>query len=228
MRRPQWSARLKRTSTEAPPIPIDVPAQMRGWNTHSDAHVAGPSSIVHSTPRGPRSGTLVKQSPKTLRKRTHILADSPPKSAKLPGFYNSFANETPIRPTQNRKVNNRDMSEIRGDRKGKGRTSVFDDRSQFSSTGPPPPSPPSSPSRGRTFTHIELPSDDILAYAVDSENIADDNRDMCDIDMMDDNADESMMEELDEIDSPNWQEEVRVSLSAYRCAPIVVFCSFTG
>lgn len=191
--------------------------------------VAGPSSFVHSTPRRPQSGTLVKESPKTLQKRAHISADSPKKSAKLPGFYNSFANETPIRSTQNRKVNNRDMSDIReGDRKGKGRASVFDDRSQFSSTGPPPPSPPSSPSRGRTVTHIEPPSDDILAYAVDNGNIVDDNPDMFDIDMMDDNADESMAEELDEIRSPNWQEEVCVGLSAYRCPSIVVFFSFTG
>jgi hypothetical protein len=67
-----------------------------------------------------------------------------------------------------------------------------------------------------------MPSNDALVYAGDERNIAIDNADMCDVEMMDENADDSMAEELDEISSPNWQEEVRINVYVCRCPLHVV------
>src|SRR6202044_1105126 len=109
-----------------------VPAQMSGWNSHYETRTAGPSNFLHETPRRPRFGTLTKESPKTIRNRK-TLPHSPKKSAKLPGFYNSFAASTPFRASQHQNVNvtNSDMGEIWGDDwKGKGRASVSGQQSQ--------------------------------------------------------------------------------------------------
>ena len=211
MRKPSWSARSRKINTEAPSTPIDVPIQMSGWNSHHETRTAGPSNFLHETPQRPRFDTLTKESPKTIRNRK-MLAHSPKKSAKLPGFYNSFAASTPVRANQhqNANVTNGSMGEIwEGNWKGKGRASVS---GQQSNTGPPPPSPPSSPTRGRKVTDIEMPSDDVLAYGGDAVIAVTDNTDMgsVDVEMMDDNADDVTSEELDEIVNPSWQEEVRV------------------
>jgi hypothetical protein len=152
-----------------------------------------------------------------------MLAISPNKSAKLPGFYNSFAASTPVRANehQNTKVKNGDKDEIwEADWKGKRRASGSGQRSQFLSTGPPPPSPPSSPTRGRKVTDIEMPSDDALPYGGDDMIAMNDNANMRlgEIDMMDD----TVSEELDDIGTPNWQEEVRIDLYLYRKRLLII------
>ena len=158
-RKPQWSVRSKRTNTEAPP-PMGVPVQIRGWNAHSDAQ-AGPSNYAHETTRRSH-GTLKNESPKTLRNRRHPLPDSPKNTAKLLGFYNSFATSTPTRSTQTRNARAK-MSDT-GEWKRKGRVSIFVKHSKFPSIGPPPPSPPSSPTRGRVVIDINMHSDDAPGY----------------------------------------------------------------
>lgn len=185
---------------------------MSGWNSHYETRTAGPSNFLHETPQRPRFDTLTKESPKTIRNRK-MLAHSPKKSAKLPGFYNSFAASTPVRANQHQNANVTNGEIWGGDWKGKGRASVSGRQSQFLNTGPPPPSPPSSPTRGRKVTDIEMPSDDVLAYGGDAVITVTDIADMGsgDVEMMDDNADDMTSEELDEIVKPNWQEEVRVA-----------------
>lgn len=187
---------------------------MRSWNATSDAHTAGPSNYVqHETPRAPRFGTITKGSPRTTRKGT---LDSVKKSAKLPGFYNSFAMSTPVRPSQahNTRRKKGDMGEVSW--KGKERTSLFGEPSQFFSTGPPPPSPPSSPTRIRASADIDMRSDDAPAYPADDGDVVYDDLEagMSEAEMMDDNADD-MLEELDEVESLDFKEDVRCNNTLY-------------
>lgn len=200
-RKPHWSARSKRTHAEAP-----TPSQMRRWN----ADIGGPSNHVHETPRGPRFGTVMKESPKTVRNRRLAIVDSMNKSAKLPGFYNSFLASTPVRPSQTRngKVKKGEMGVVKdANWKGKERASPFGQPSQFSSTGPPPPSPPSSPTRMRPGADVEMHSDDAPPYDGDERNDEVDTG-MGDVEMIEDDADDMLSEELDEVEPSNFNEEV--------------------
>lgn len=201
---------------------------MRGWNA-----TAGPSN--QETPRGPRFGTIPKDSPKTARIRKPAFQQTAKEATaeKLPGFYNAFATSTPVRPSRNRNARDKvEMEEgIDGlwatNTKGKGKAStsfsLFGQPSQFASTGPPPPSPPSSPTRrvksviaSASRTDIELPSDDLGAYAgYEAYDQADLGGGLEDVEMQDDNAGNITPEELDDIDSPNWREEVGFHIFVY-------------
>lgn len=216
IRKPPWSVRSRRTATEAPPTPVAVPAQMRNWNAQPDSRAAGPSKAVE-TPRGPRFGTLPKGSPKTVRNHKTTAAsamESAKKSAKL-GFYNSFDTSTPVRPSQTKAAKARNgrgiIEDGATDWMGKTPSLFGQPTSGHLNAGVPPPSPPSSPTRGgRAVSDVDMQSDDHAAFPASDGNVGYDNGDMgmSDVDMGIENAEDESSEELEDIEGPNWKEEV--------------------
>lgn len=197
----QYSARAKRTSTENPPTPINIPSQMSGWNADARVPRAGSSSALNETPKALRFG-LIPESPSTarIRKPSFMALESAKKQPKLPGFYNAFATSTPA-PKPRLKI-------ALNSGKGKAGTSPYGPPlSQFninpSSAARGPPSPPSSPTRTRMGSDLDMPSDDGPTLGLD-EDYGDAVRD---VEMDGDNGDE-LSEEVEEINSPNWREEV--------------------
>ena len=202
VRKPPWTARSKRTATEATPTPLAVPAQMDHWNAQRDPRVSGPSKGEEEMPRGPRFGTIPKGSPKTIRNYKTASTPVAKKSAKL-GFYNSFDVSTPVRPSQRMAGKAKDSRSAVQDETanwmGKA-PSLFSQRIGRPSAGAPPLSPPSSPTRrGITVSDVHMPSDDYAAFP------ASDIGDRADVDMA---YEDGSSEELEEIEGLNWKDEV--------------------
>lgn len=193
---------------------------MRGWNVNNV------STQSQETPLRPRFGTLAAESPKTIRVRKQAAVENAKESAKLPGFYNSFAASTPVRPSQTRKAKskNRDRGEVMEvDWQVKGRTSLFGQPSQLLGTGPPPPSPPSSPTRHRPPSDAEMYSDDAFGYADDGPG----DVGLGDMEMAVDGAEDSPSEQFDEVTLHNWKEDVRLFRLSLGHFPHILFHSFT-
>lgn len=147
-----------------------------------------PKAIRH----GIGTGIIPKESPAQLRKPAFMEPESVKKAPKLPGFYNAFATSTPARnPKPNLK------GKVTGSPHGPA-------PSQFNSSGiaPGPPSPMSSPtcSRLAAGSDVDMPSDDGPTLCFEGG--------YGDVEMRPsvDNLDES--NELEEVDGPNWREEV--------------------
>ena len=211
IRKPPWSARSRRTATEAPPTPLAIPAQMHHWNTQRD-RAAGPSKGEEEIPGGPRFGTITKGSPKTIRNHKTTATPAAKKSAKL-GFYNSFDISTPVRPSQTMTAKARNGRGVVPDGTidwmGKA-PSLFGQRTGRSSAGIPP-SPPSSPTRGgRAASDVDMQSDDYAAFPASDSNAGFEhgNMGMIDVDMGYENVEDGLSEELEEIEGLNWEDEV--------------------
>lgn len=199
-RKGQWSTRSKRTDTENPPTPINVPSQMSGWN--ASVVRSGSLNGVNETPKALRFGLIPNDSPNAARIRKPSFIAVEKKQPKLPGFYNAFSTSTPAR-------NFKPKTSIDSG-KGKARASPYGpppSQFNFSSAAPGPPSPPSSPTRVRIGSDLDIRSDDGPTLGPD-DGYGDAVRD---VEMGDDNVDE-LSEEVEYIDSPNWREEV--------CAPV--------
>lgn len=97
LRKPPMSSRSKKILREPPSTPLVIPVQMRNWN--SNDYEQGPSkSFSQETPLKPQRLPSLKESPS----RSRLSPSKMKKPGMLPGFQNSFAASTPLRPTKSR------------------------------------------------------------------------------------------------------------------------------
>ncbi|CCL99869.1 uncharacterized protein FIBRA_01894 [Fibroporia radiculosa] len=219
-----WSVRSKKINRQAPPTPVRMSSQMRQWNPRGTS--GGANGLSQSN--HPESDLFGALSQAIERSKTTIgrTQDKPKKTTTMPGFVNAFSSS----PTQSQVSKG-----LKG--KGKGRErSVFGRDTQEHDlflrpalpqrrspppflTSSPPCSPPSSPlPAGRSARrHVEGHGheDELISLAPVPGPAP------RDVEMLDETKDdEALIEEVEDIEPPDWTAEVRSSTSDFVCSTI--------
>lgn len=224
LRKPPGSARAKRIARDVPATPI--PGSSNGWNTLSQRAIFNNDSL--QTPSRP----LFVPPPKVISPRKSQSPLKPKKAATLPGFQNSFATSTPLRPSQ--KV------------KGKQREIISDDSNVFNAPLPsqpfsrPSPSKHPRPEASRPPSPMRLslpppPIDNVFSSEPQSSQAQQADYDGDVVMGQEPQEPEEVVGEVYNVDPPNWKAELgRIILTHIRpgCSELsfqlLLSVSFTG
>lgn len=187
--------------------PVKMSAQMRAWNGGGGTQGAGPSHSVQ-TPRRPRFSEVITSPEVPLQRSAMTTARDKKPAARLPGFFNSFANTST--PTKS--------ASQRAKEKGKGKpyqSMVMDDDGQaFFAPQDPRSSPPSSPLGPIPMELEDHPMEDfaesLQAAPITEREALGQSQDIeadGDVKMGDDAIDAQQEIEMG-IEPPNWRDEV--------------------
>jgi hypothetical protein len=128
------------------------------------------------------------------------------KSAMLPGFQNSFINSPPVRPSQAHSGQGGEFSNENG--------KVKEIETYFTSQYPSPINPPCSPTRvNQCPEDVDITMDDAATGSRDEDRVIEADlsrtnlRGVGDVEMMNE-GDGSALEEFDQVETPDWKQEV--------------------
>ncbi|KAI0344600.1 hypothetical protein BDW22DRAFT_1066488 [Trametopsis cervina] len=191
----------KRLARQIPNTPVRMPSQMRAWNMQGMAEVG-----FSQTPRGPRFGAIENMERMSSQKPRLLAPAENSKRPMLPGFLNSFVDSPSKRPAQ--------KAADRG--KGKQRANLANDTIFFA--GGARSSPPSSPIDMAFVEPLDIPMEDPSPVPAGSLSqtpyktqlpVADFEMDRDDdVKMLQTPEDGEPQDEFDEIEPPNWRDEL--------------------